>query len=54
MQGNELFALKNKHFSLHKSYHGEGPDGKDLFEVKGHFSGSLPFHAQLGVGQPTH
>jgi hypothetical protein len=38
MQGNLLFSLKNKHFTLHKSFHAEGPDGKDLFVVKGHFS----------------
>ena len=39
MQGKELFSLKNKHLTIHKSFHGVGPDGHDLFEVKGHFSG---------------
>ena len=38
MQGNELFALKNKHFTIHKSFHAEAPGGKDIFVVKGHFS----------------
>ena len=38
VQGNELFALKNKHFTIHKSFHAEGPNGKDLFVVKGEFS----------------
>ena len=38
IQGKELFALKNKHFTIHKSFHAEGPDGKDLFVVKGEFS----------------
>ncbi|KIW54201.1 hypothetical protein, variant [Exophiala xenobiotica] len=38
MQGNEIFTLKNKYFSLHKSFHAERPDGSDIFQVKGHFS----------------
>ncbi|MCJ1455981.1 hypothetical protein MMC28_006338 [Mycoblastus sanguinarius] len=38
VQGHELFALKNKHFTIHKSFHAEGPNGKDLFVVKGEFS----------------
>ena len=38
MQGNKLFALKNKHFTIHKSFHAEAPSGDDLFVVKGHFS----------------
>lgn len=37
-QENEIFTLKNKHFKLQKSFHGVGPDGNDIFEVKGHFS----------------
>lgn len=36
MNGKELFALKNKLLSIHKSFHGESPDGHN-FEVKGHF-----------------
>ncbi len=40
MQGNEIFTLKNKYFSLHKSFHAERPDGSDIFQVKGHFSGN--------------
>lgn len=39
MQGHELFSLKNKHFTLRKSFHAEDPKGQDLFEVKGHFTG---------------
>lgn len=42
VQGNELFALKNKHFTIHKSFHAEGPNGKDLFVVKGEFSCQSP------------
>lgn len=38
MQGKELFALKNKHFTIHKSLHAEDPKGHDLFVVKGKFS----------------
>jgi uncharacterized protein YxjI len=38
MQRNEIFALKNRHFTIHKSFHAEGPDGKDIFVVKGRFS----------------
>jgi len=38
MQGQEIFSLKNKHFTIHKSFHAEAPNGHDLFEVKGQFS----------------
>lgn len=38
MQGNEIFSLKNKHLALHKSFKGVDPHGKEIFEVKGHFS----------------
>jgi len=34
----ELFALKNKHFTIHKSFHAEDPHGTDLFTVKGEFA----------------
>lgn len=34
---NELFTLSNKMLALHKSFHGESPDGKADFEVKGKF-----------------
>ncbi|KAK4695656.1 hypothetical protein P7C71_g2126, partial [Lecanoromycetidae sp. Uapishka_2] len=34
----EIFALKNKHFTIHKSFHAEDPHGKDLFVVKGEFA----------------
>lgn len=37
LQGNELFTLKNKLLSLHKSFYGESPQGHNVFEVKGHF-----------------
>ncbi|EMC91267.1 hypothetical protein BAUCODRAFT_320234 [Baudoinia panamericana UAMH 10762] len=36
MAGNEIFTLKNKMLSIHKSFHAESPHGHD-FEVKGHF-----------------
>lgn len=39
MQGNDLFTLKNKHLTLHKSFHAQGPGGHDIFQVKGHFTG---------------
>ncbi|KAK3116279.1 hypothetical protein LTR53_003531 [Teratosphaeriaceae sp. CCFEE 6253] len=35
--GNELFTLKNKMLSIHKSFKGDSPHGND-FEVKGHFA----------------
>lgn len=38
MQGNKLFNLKNRHLTIHKSFKAEDKDGKDIFEVKGHFS----------------
>jgi len=34
----EIFSLKNKHFTIHKSFHAEDPHGHDLFTVKGEFS----------------
>ena len=37
-QGRELFNLRKKLFKISKSFHGVGPDGNDLFEVKGHLS----------------
>jgi uncharacterized protein YxjI len=36
MQDKELFTLSNKLMSIHKSFHGESPDGHN-FEVKGKF-----------------
>ena len=36
MDGDELFTLKNKMLSIHKSFHGESPKGYN-FEVKGEF-----------------
>jgi uncharacterized protein YxjI len=38
MQNHELFALKNKHLTIHPSFHAEAPNGHDLFVVQGHFS----------------
>ncbi|KIW21128.1 hypothetical protein PV08_01708 [Exophiala spinifera] len=38
MQGNEIFTLKNKHIALHKSFYAVGPNGEEVFKVKGHFS----------------
>ncbi|KAF2434853.1 hypothetical protein EJ08DRAFT_581425, partial [Tothia fuscella] len=38
MKGREHFTLKNKLLSFHKSFKGIGPDGFELFEVKGHFA----------------
>ncbi|TKA80401.1 hypothetical protein B0A55_01890 [Friedmanniomyces simplex] len=35
--GTELFTLKNKMLSLHKSFHGDSPHGRHDFAVKGHF-----------------
>ena len=37
MQENEIFTLSNKMMSIHKSFRGETPDGKNDFEIKGHF-----------------
>jgi len=38
MQDHELFVLKNKHFTIRRSFHAEAPNGHDLFVVKGQFS----------------
>lgn len=40
-QGRPLFALRNKHLVLHKTFYGEAPDGKELFRVKSQFSCKL-------------
>lgn len=39
VNGNELFTLKNKMLSIHKSFKGDAPNGSAHdFEVKGHFA----------------
>ena len=38
VHNNELFSLKKKHFTLHKSFHAEDSHGHDIFVVKGEFS----------------
>lgn len=35
---NRLFSLQTKLLSLHKTFRGVGPDGQDMFTVKGHSS----------------
>lgn len=37
MQGNELWSLKHKPLSIPRQYYGEGPDGKEVFHVQGHW-----------------
>ena len=37
-RGTELFALKDKKCALSKSFRGVGPNGEELFKVKGHWS----------------
>lgn len=37
-QGRPLFALRNKKLALHRTFYGEAPDGKVLFEVKSQWS----------------
>jgi len=59
---NEIFSLKNKHFTLHKSFHAEDPHGHDLFVVKGAFSCEwnspmlydLPFSPKRKIPSRTH
>jgi len=36
--GQPLFSLRTRHFTLHKTFYAEAPDGKELFEVKAKFS----------------
>lgn len=35
----EIFALKKKHFTLHKTFHAEDPKGHELFVITKKFSG---------------
>ncbi|KAB8200826.1 tubby C-terminal-like domain-containing protein [Aspergillus parasiticus] len=37
MQGNELWSLKHKLLSIPRQYYGEGPDGREVFHVQGHW-----------------
>lgn len=39
VQGNEIFALKNKHFTIHKTFHAENPKGHELFVITKKFTG---------------
>ena len=39
IQGNEIFALKKKHFAIHKTFHGETPKGHELFVITKKFTG---------------
>jgi uncharacterized protein YxjI len=36
--GRPLFSLRTRHFTIHKTFYAESPDGRELFEVKGKFS----------------
>ena len=38
MEGHEIFTLKNKMMTIHKSFYAEDAKDNDLFQVKGHFS----------------
>ena len=35
----EIFALKKKHFAIHKTFHAESPKGHDLFVITKKFTG---------------
>lgn len=39
IHGNEIFALKNKHFTVHKTFHAESPKGHELFVITKKFTG---------------
>lgn len=43
MQGNELWSLKHKPLSIPRQYYGEGPDGREVFHVQGHWHCLCPF-----------
>jgi uncharacterized protein YxjI len=48
--GRPLFSLRTRLLSLHKSFYAEGPNGENLFEVKGKFSSTFsisPFFLSL-------
>ena len=38
IHGNELFALKNKHFTIHKTFRAENPKGHELFVITKKFT----------------
>ena len=35
---HEIFALKNKHFTIHKTFHAESPKGHELFVITKKFT----------------
>lgn len=39
IKGDEIFALKNKHFTIHKTFHAENPKGHELFVITKKFTG---------------
>lgn len=39
IHGNEIFALKKKHFTIHKTFHAENPKGHELFVITKKFTG---------------
>ena len=38
IHNNEIFALKNKHFTIHKTFHAESPKGHELFVITKKFT----------------
>ncbi len=38
VHGNEIFALKKKHFTIHKTFHAENPKGHELFVITKKFT----------------
>lgn len=38
IQGEEIFALKKKHFTLHKTFHAENAKGHELFVITKKFT----------------
>ncbi|CAF9935573.1 MAG: hypothetical protein ALECFALPRED_006486 [Alectoria fallacina] len=38
VQGQEIFAMKNKHFTIHKTFHAENPKGHELFVITKKFT----------------
>lgn len=38
VQGNEIFALKKKHLTIHKAYQAENPKGHELFVITKKFT----------------
>lgn len=49
VQGHEIFALKKKHFAIHKTFRAESPKGHELFVITKKFTRQCNFFLALFI-----